>query len=85
MKKLKLDLDALDVRSFLTETVPQARGTVQARAITRQQAQITIPDTFPPTDTGPTSFTYPNTFGTGPCTTAPSSDFPCHTADEITV
>lgn len=84
MKKLKLDLDSLDVRSFITETVAEARGTVQGRAGSRQQ-ELTVQVTFPQTDTVPTSFTYPNTWGTGPCTTAPSSDFPCNPGDPITV
>ncbi len=79
MKKLKLDLDALDVRSFTTETVPEPRGTVQACGITVQQQDLTMQ-----TDTGSTLFPYPHTFGTGPCTTAPSSDFPCYTTDNQT-
>ena len=83
MKKLKLDLDSLDVRSFATETVPEERGTVQGRGISRQQQELTITQ-LPQTDTGTTSFTYPNTFGTGPCTTAPSSDFPCFTTGQQT-
>jgi hypothetical protein len=81
MKKLKLDLDSLDVRSFATETVPEERGTVQARGITLPKQELT----FPQTDTQPPSLTYPDTWGTGPCTTAPSSDFPCYTIDEQTV
>jgi hypothetical protein len=81
MKKLKLDLDSLDVRSFATEAAPEERGTVLARSISDQFPQLT----FPQTDTGTTSFTYPNTWGTGPCTTAPSSDFPCYTTDQRTV
>jgi len=71
MKKLKLDLESLDVHSFATETVPEARGTVRARGIT-----ILEQYTRPQEETA-TSFTYPESIGTGPCTTAPSSDFPC--------
>lgn len=77
MKKLKLDLDSLDVSSFATAAVPAARGTVEARALPTIDQQITLPQT----DTQPTTFTYPDTWGTGPCTTAPSSDFPCHSND----
>jgi hypothetical protein len=75
MKKLKLDLDSLNVSSFTTQAVPEARGTVEARGLPTlgNEEKITIPHT----DTGP-SITYPDTWGTGPCTTAPSSDFPCY-------
>jgi hypothetical protein len=69
MKKLKLDPDALAVTSFATDTVPQARGTIEARGVTTLE-QFTRPS-------GITTSDYPNTWGTGPCTTAPSSDFPC--------
>lgn len=72
MKKLKLDPDALAVTSFATDTVPQARGTIEARGLHTLE-QITLPQT----DTQPMTLTYPGTWGTGPCTTAPSSDFPC--------
>lgn len=77
MKKLKLDLHSLDVHSFTTQAVPEARGTIEARGLPTNDQQITTltqPDTEP-------SLTYPDTWGTGPCTTAPSSDFPCYTND----
>ncbi len=74
MKKLKLDLDAIAVSSFTTATVPQARGTVAARGLSPLE-QFTRPSEL-------TTSNYPDTWGTGPCTTAPSSDFPCDGTDQ---
>ena len=90
MKKLKLEIDALRVDSFATQGAREARGTVAGRAgtademdeIDRQIYTLTFTEPLTTgTDTDPLTTTGTDTWGTGPCTGAPSSDFPCYTAE----
>jgi hypothetical protein len=46
MKKLVLDLDAIEVTSFDTGAAPDARGTVRANAASRNSCEATCPDTI---------------------------------------